>query len=296
MAPSTAGSAWELVARQHGVISHGQLRALGYGAEAIRHRLREGRLHRRARGVYAVGRPDLTWHGELMVAVLACGPGALISHVTAAALWDIRPWTPGRIELTLPGERSRRIGGLRVHCRTRLQPQDAGSCRRVPVTSPARTIVDIAVALSPPQLERAVNLADSLDLIDPDALRGECKRFVGQPGVAWLRAVLDRRTFRASDSRLEQRFLGIVRKTSLPLPLPSGTSTAAGRTSSGPHSASWSRPTRCAITGPRQSSTATVCVTRPTLPPGAPRCGSPMRRSSSRPTTLPGCWNTPTGA
>lgn len=105
MAPSTAGSVWRLVSDQHGVVAHHQLRALGYGSEAIRHRVLTGRLHPKARGVYAVGRPDLTWHGRLMVAVLACGPRALISHGTA----------PGAVELTVPGERSRRRRGVRVH-------------------------------------------------------------------------------------------------------------------------------------------------------------------------------------
>lgn len=86
------------------------------------------------------------------------------------------------------------------------------------MTSPARTLLDIAPALSVARLERAVNMADSLDLIDPEALRAECGRFAGQPGVRKLRALLDRRTFRATDSRLEQRFLAVVRRASLPLP------------------------------------------------------------------------------
>lgn len=209
MAPSTAGSVWRLVSDQHGVVAHHQLRALGYGSEAIRHRVLTGRLHPKARGVYAVGRPDLTWHGRLMVAVLACGPRALISHGTA----------PGAVELTVPGERSRRRRGVRVHCRTRLQASDAGLHLNIPVTSPTRTLVDIAPPLSRAQLERAINLADSLDLVDPEALREECTRFPGERGVRKLRTVLDHRTFRATDSRLEQRFLAIVRRTSLPLPV-----------------------------------------------------------------------------
>jgi len=219
MAPETTGSVWELAASQHGVVTHHQLRTLGYGAEAIRHRLRVGRLHRRAQGVYAVGRPDLTWHGRLMVAVLSCGPTALISHATATALYALLPRVPGSVEVTVATERSRRRAGVTVHCRGRLAAADRSSRDGVPVTSPARTLVDIATRLSAAQVERAVNQADAMDLVDPESLRAECARFAGQHGVARLRSVLDRRTFRASDSRLEQRFLGIVRRTALPLPV-----------------------------------------------------------------------------
>ena len=219
VAPETTGSAWALVARQHGVVTHGQLRALGYGAEAIRHRLRVGRLHRQAQGVYAVGRPDLSREGRLMVAVLACGPGALISHGTAAAVYTLLARPAGPIEVTVGSERSRRRPGVRVHCRSRLRAADRDTRDGVPLTSPARTVVDMAARLPAARVERMVNQADSLGLVDPETLRAECDRFAGQAGVARLRSVLDRRTFRASDSRLEQRFLAIVRRTSLGLPL-----------------------------------------------------------------------------
>lgn len=201
------------------MVTHAQLRHLGYGPEGIKSRARTGRLHRRARGVYAVGRPDLTWYGRLMVAVLSCGPGAVISHAAAGALWQIRSRAGGDIDVTLPDQRSRRTPGVRVHCRRTLEPEDRRRHLNIPVTSPARTLVDIAPGLSPDQLERAVNLADSLDLIDPERLRTECERLAGQQGVSKLRTTLDRRTFRATDSRLEQRFLAIVRKTSLPPPI-----------------------------------------------------------------------------
>lgn len=219
MAPSTTGSLWKFVREQHGVVSHEQLVALGYSPAAIKHRQRTGRLHARARGVYAVGRPDLSWSGTLIVGVLACGPGALVSHGTAASLWQVRPRVTGPIEITVSSERSRRRPGLRVHCRTGLELTDAGRVDCIPVTAPSRTIVDIASSLSRAQLERSINLADSLDLIDPEALRDECERFAGQAGVHQLRRVLDRRTFRVTESRLEQRFLAIVARTALPLPL-----------------------------------------------------------------------------
>lgn len=111
---TTAGAeVWALVRAQHGVVSRRQLRAHGYGPDAIKHRIARGRLHPKAWGVYAVGRPELTRHGELMVAVLACGD-AIVSHETAAELWEIRPRRTALIELTVPRERGRDRAGVRV--------------------------------------------------------------------------------------------------------------------------------------------------------------------------------------
>jgi very-short-patch-repair endonuclease len=215
---SATTSLWELLRDQHGVVSRRQLLALGYGRHAIAHRVERGRLHPRARGVYAVGRPDITWRGELMVAVLACGPGSLISHQSAAALLGIAQLRPGPIAVTVSRERGRDRPGIEVHRRTGIVAADRGCVAKVPVTSAARTLVDIAPQLSRPRLERAVNLADGLDLVDPERLRAECGRLAGLLGVVKLRGLLDRRTFRATDSMLEQRFLAIVRRTPLPLP------------------------------------------------------------------------------
>jgi hypothetical protein len=93
MAPQRLqSSVWALAHEQHGVVTRAQLIELGYGHEAIRHRLRRGRLHPVRRGVYAVGRPELSRLGWWMAAVLSCGPEALLSHGSAAGLWGIRLW------------------------------------------------------------------------------------------------------------------------------------------------------------------------------------------------------------
>src|SRR3954464_10107331 len=95
---------WALVRAQHGVIARRQLLAAGFSEKAIEHRLRTGRLRRVHRGVYAVGRPELPPHGRWMAAVLACGPGAALSHGSAAALWEIRK--PGAtIHVSIPAAR-----------------------------------------------------------------------------------------------------------------------------------------------------------------------------------------------
>src|SRR5215212_9578539 len=87
---SVGRAVWELAGRQHGLVTRRQLLELGLSADAIKHRIAKGRLHPVWRGVYAVGRPELTRYGWLMAAVLACGPGAALSHESAAELWEIR--------------------------------------------------------------------------------------------------------------------------------------------------------------------------------------------------------------
>src|SRR5258705_13201472 len=82
---------WSLTQKQHGVVARRQLLALGLTADAIKHRLKRGRLHPVFRGVYAVGRPELSRHGRWMAAVLSCGRRAALSHESAAALWGVRP-------------------------------------------------------------------------------------------------------------------------------------------------------------------------------------------------------------
>lgn len=206
---------WGLVAEQHGVVSRRQLVARGYGRSAIDHRLAVGRLYRVTRGVYAVGRPDLTRAGVMMAAVLACGEGAAISHETAAELWRLRRAEHAPIEVSMTRRSPIRRAGLRVHRRREFQAADRD---RIPVTTVAQTLVDMAGRWSERHLEAAVNQADAHDLMDPDALREALDGFAGQSGVRRLRALLDEKTFRLTDSELERRFLAIVRKAGLALP------------------------------------------------------------------------------
>jgi very-short-patch-repair endonuclease len=217
-------SVWELASRQHGVMTRDQLLGLGLTRRAIEHRLRNGRLHRLPqqkhcwRGIYLVGRPDLTRRGVWMAAVLAAGPGALLSHRSAAALWAIRTEpNQAEIEVTVPAT-GRRPPGLRVHRRGSLGEADRVVHQGIPVTTPVRTMIDLGTCLTAPQLEAAVNEADKLDLIDPETLRTALENRPGLPGAAGLRRVLDRRTFVLTESELERRFLPLVRRARLPRP------------------------------------------------------------------------------
>jgi very-short-patch-repair endonuclease len=206
-----------LARRQHWVVARLQLVALGFSRSWIAHRIAAGRLHRLRQGVYAVGRPHVTPYGRWMAAVLACGPEAVLSHGSAAALWGIRP-DVSRFEVSVAAEAKRRPNGITVHRRPALRPDGVTSSRGIPVTSPIRTLIDVAGRLDREPLEAAINEADKLDLCDPEALRSALDEATGQPGVRALRTVLDRHTFTLTDSELERRFLRIVRDLGLPKP------------------------------------------------------------------------------
>jgi hypothetical protein len=170
-----------IAARQHGVVSIGQLREAGLSDDAVAGRVWAGWLHRIHRGVYAVGHPGLTFHRRGMAAVLAIGD-AYLSHRSAAGLWQLLPAEGGPIEVTLPsrnGRRGRR--GIRVHRPVSLP---AAACSRrdgIPVTTPARTIADLHGHVAPRIWRRAVRQAEILGLeleptIEPDRTRSELER------------------------------------------------------------------------------------------------------------------------
>lgn len=211
--------AWRLAAAQHGILSRRQLLELGYGSRSIEHRIARGRLFPVVRGVYAVGWPALTRERWWMAAVLVGGEGAALGHGSAAALWGIGREATSRIDVSVTRRCELRRPRMRFRSRPSIDPADVVSERLIPVTSVPRTLVDLATEVGPPALERAVNEADKRGLIDPDALRDQLSRFVGEPGVRPLRRLLDKFSFRLSDSELEARFRRIVSAAGLPLPL-----------------------------------------------------------------------------
>jgi very-short-patch-repair endonuclease len=202
------------------VISARQLRELGLGRDAIRHRIKVRRLHRLMRGVYAVGRPEPPQEGWWTAAVLVCGDGAVLSHSSAAALMRIGD-EGDVIEVSVPGSSHLVRAGLRVHRRAAFRPGDVGEFKRIPVTSPALTLIDMAADrdCSNPTLERAINEADKYDLITPDDLRAALDAHPSMAGADRLRLLFDRRTFRLTKEELERRFLPLARATGLPTPL-----------------------------------------------------------------------------
>jgi len=147
--------------------------------------------------------------------------------LSAGVLWEICDTNlsnegevdrPTCIHVSVGEGKTHNLSGIRVYRRRYLPGSDRARCDRIPVTSPGRTLIDLATLLGPGQLEAAINAADKRDLIDPERLRGEVEAHRGTAGVPALRAVLDRQTFMLTDSELERRFLRLVRRAGLPPP------------------------------------------------------------------------------
>jgi very-short-patch-repair endonuclease len=212
-----AGAVWDLVRRQHGVVARSQLLELGIGSRSIEHRIANGRLHPLWRGVYAVGRPEVSREGRWMGAVLACGSKALLSHGCAAALWNIGPAPRnGAIDITVPEGRSRGRAGVKVHRRCDLGPEHRREVVGIPVTDPISTLVDLASCRPDWQVEQAINNADRLDLVDLVALRFAVDSLPPRPGMTCMRRLLGLDAL--TDTGLERKFMDIVRAAKLPRP------------------------------------------------------------------------------
>ena len=197
------------------MITRPQLLGLGFTPDAVKQRIANGRLHRAWPGVYAVDRPDLSQEGFFLAAVLACGKDAVLSHMSAAALWGICRVRARTIEVSVPLARNPRCDGIKVH---RRKTFDATRHKGIPLTSPTQTLLDIANRLDGATYERSVNEAANRDLIDPEKLRQTLETIGPQPGVRPLRALLDRDTHVLTDTELEQRLVPIARRAGLPKP------------------------------------------------------------------------------
>jgi very-short-patch-repair endonuclease/predicted transcriptional regulator of viral defense system len=209
----------ELAARQHGVVSLTQLKALGMTASGARKRAANGRLHRIHRGVYAVGHPRLTKHGRWLADVMAYGPRALLSHRSGAGLWNVRADNRARTDVSVPGPSARSRPGIEVHRSVTLTPADATIVDGIPCTTLARTLLDLAEVVSPRSLERAIEQAEVLRLFDLRAVEEVLARANGRRGAAKLRAVLAGLEEPAlTDTEVEERFLALCRAASLPSP------------------------------------------------------------------------------
>lgn len=188
----------EVAARQHGVLSTDQLRVAGLSKHAIAGRVRNGRLIRIHRGVYAVGHAGLSSKGMWKAAVLACGEGSALSHRSAAELWGMLGPTGGAIHVTVPvaGGRARRAG-IRIHRSPSLINAATTIRDGIVVTTPQRTLGDLKRVVEAGELRRAIRQSEMLELpIDASTL------------------VPDR-----ASSELELAFLRLCRRHRLPQPL-----------------------------------------------------------------------------
>jgi very-short-patch-repair endonuclease len=207
----------ELARRQYGVVDRRQLGELGVGPKGVAERVRTGRLHRVHRGVYAVGHSQLRREAHWLAAVLAFGPGAVLSHRSAAALWELRSSAASAIDVTVPsqsGRRSRR--GIRVHRSGRLTWSEVTVCDGIPVTTVARTLLDLADVLSAQALKRAIDEAEYRRLLDMASVIAVAEANPGRRGSHVLALALD--PPEPTRSELEQHFLSFCRRHRLPSP------------------------------------------------------------------------------
>jgi len=210
-----------LAAGQCGLVAHHQLLAAGLGRGAIVHRVGTGSLLRVAPGVYAVGRPADHPNAPFAAALLALRGDGWIAGRSAGVLWRVLPRRPSDdVDVVVLGPPPRRRDGVRVRRTGRLDLVDRARCAELPVTSLARTFVDLAEDVDRDDLERAVAEGIAIHDLRIDAVRAAAARRPGTRGRATLRAVLDAADGpRRSRSEAEARFLRLVRDARLPVPL-----------------------------------------------------------------------------
>ena len=224
---SMSAAAWALVREQDGVIDWWQLREMGFSRHAIQQRIERARLHPLWRGVFAVGRPEVTERGRWRAALLATDAGdrdrergAALSHSSAAALFRWRDalgerYCPAEpVHVSVPGERSR-LEGIRCHRRTPMP--ETMVVDGIRVTTPEWTLVDLAASIRPLEpLIRACNEADRVGLVDHDEFTTLVESLPGRRGIRKLRLLLG---IERTDSNLERRFLRLIDAANLPRPL-----------------------------------------------------------------------------
>lgn len=201
----------ELASRQWGVVTRAQLVELGMATRGISDWVRGGRLHRLYRGIYAVGHDRLRLEGRWLAAVFACGPGAVLSHRDVAQLWELRQSNSGFIDVTVPSRNGRkRQGGIRLHRTARLRPDEVTVRHGIPVTTVARTLLDLADVLDKQALKRVITEAEYTNQFDLAAINAVVQNNPGRSGAKLMAAV-----GAAGDrtrSELEDRFLALLER------------------------------------------------------------------------------------
>jgi hypothetical protein len=207
----------EVARGQHGVVSLAEIEAMGLSARVAQNWAASGRLHRIHQGVYSITpRELLSRRGHYMAAVLACGGDAVLSHRSAAELHGLRATARSRIEVTVPGRVRRNRAGLQVHRSTTLTAADVTTVDGIPVTTVARTLADLADVLRERGVERALEQAASLGVLDGRALHDQIDR---HPRGPCLSRLTNRGPIAApTESDLEELFLSECRRAGVPEP------------------------------------------------------------------------------
>ena len=201
------------------MVTHRQLAAIGIRGSAVTRRVATGRLERIYRGVFTVGHAQRTREARWIAAVMACGPGAAVSHLDAAALWKIYDVRGATIHVTTTTRSPRRLPGIRAHRARRLDAADVTVKDGIPVTAVARTVVDLTDVLGGDRLLRAIREAEYLGLLDLDALDAAVQRAHGRRRLSVLTSALaHHRAGQIVREELEHRFLELVHAAGLPEP------------------------------------------------------------------------------
>lgn len=213
----------EIAGRQHGIVARRQLFELGLTRSAIDRALNRRRLVPVHRGIYAVGHHSMPPYAPYIAAVLAVGSGAAISHGSAAALWELTPWraTGEEVEVTVAGrDAGRRRVGIQVHAVDRWHPADVTLLHNIPITTPARALLDNAPRLNPRELERAFDRGLKAEITTRQAVAETVARSPRRPSAARLAAVARAELLSPgeTESRWEERLLALVRSGGLPEP------------------------------------------------------------------------------
>jgi very-short-patch-repair endonuclease len=208
-----------IASRQHGRVSRRQLRAAGIGDGAIARLLARGALLREHPGVFAVGHNAPMPLGAEAAALLACADGTVLSHLTAAALWGLKTPPPTRVEVLIGGRETARPPGVRVHRTVQLPAQDIRIKQLLPLTSPARTLLDVADGLTPRELERALDEALVGRIVRASQIAAVLARARGRRGAVRIQKLIETSTgTTVTRSQAEERFLALVRAADLPQP------------------------------------------------------------------------------
>lgn len=210
----------KLATRQHGVVARRQMSELGFGRKAIEAALAEGRLNAIHEEVFAVGHRRIPPHGYLWAAVLAYGPGAVVSHQSAATLWGLRRRRrePSHVTAARGRQGIRRREGLWIH-RCKLRPAESTRREGIPVTTVARTLFDLAEAVPYEDLKKTAEAADRRNLLRLRELERVCENGHGRRALRPVRQLLVELGAPAEGrSPLEIRFAEFLRRRGMPAP------------------------------------------------------------------------------
>lgn len=211
----------QLAEQQHAVFALWQLLELGMIPSSVHKRCERGRLHRMHRTVYSLIPPRLlSREGRWMAAVLAAGPGAALSHDSAGALHELVRTEAARSQVTVPSTRRRHHPGIRIHTSQTLTDADVTRVNKIPCTTVARTLLDLADVLDRRRLERAFDQAEVMQALNLRAIQDQLQRNATRSAAGRVRGLLEAHYIGSTptESELEEAFLALCRRAGLPQP------------------------------------------------------------------------------